>query len=344
MRLFNEDPNEVLNKHFTDFDSIAFSLTKGIAVCGQKTHDILILALTQLFHVGDEIIKDLEADGIKVIGQLNQQNNEIIKSLANILSFNRNTAMQTAPDIIHGRLWTSPPKVISFWNPADNVYKLKSDIINLIKNVDKKTYKPEEFQYEVDGTLMNYEEFLTEKKGFNVVDRSKVHSMTPGPERQMMQMKLGMGGSFGSRSPYHPDAIMRSRMSTSESFSFSKWIEATDVKTGVSTLDYHGIKPKRIYITDTDADEIKDKYYQKDPNMVAFLDYSELPDGSIYVHYVHVRNDQKGKGYMRFLIDHLYDLHKDAKWIDFGRIMHDAVEKVVREKMNQKKIPTYAKF
>lgn len=124
---------------------------------------------------------------------------------------------------------------------------------------------------------------------------------------------------------------------------FRLWLESTDIRQGKSPLDYHGVKPERLYIIDSSVPPSKDRYFKDQPGLVAFLDYSRQGDG-IFIHYINTRPDQRRKGYMRFLVDYLYDLHKNAGWIDFGRIFNDGVEKIWREKKTQNQIRTYGKL
>lgn len=241
MRLFNESPDNVVidtevdqhgivkSKHWKSPDGVTFSLVDDLVVYGKPSHDVLIAAIIHLFKYGEkglkefkDFIQEIKGSGIEVIGNINQKNSDIIKPLLSNTTFNRNKSMTLVPDLIHGRLWTDKPQVISFWNPPDTVYKFKNNIINFIRNFGD----PKEFLYDIDNSVVNFNNFILKKFNSNIIDRASLHTMTPGPERQIMQMKLGMGGSFGSRSPYHPDARIRSRMSTSESF--KNWLNSQE--------------------------------------------------------------------------------------------------------------------
>lgn len=131
---------------------------------------------------------------------------------------------------------------------------------------------------------------------------------------------------------------------------------------GQSPLDYHGTKPKRLSWLDPDAPgplpsdvyyaetkrELRKKNRQPyspkryetipgaDPGTVAFLDYEVLGDGSIYIHFIHTRNDQRGKGHMRRLIDKFIEDHWTAPEINFGEIHNQHVWKYFLEKKNAK--------
>lgn len=67
------------------------------------------------------------------------------------------------------------------------------------------------------------------------------------------------------------------------------------------------------------------------PGAAAFLDYSvDLASGGVFIHYVAVRRDLRGEGYGTRLVEHfLRSVEKDGvPSVDFGRIEHDAMEKL----------------
>lgn len=132
-----------------------------------------------------------------------------------------------------------------------------------------------------------------------------------------------------------------------------------------SPLDYHGRTPQRIAIIDPSVEpNPKDAYIVggkgKPPasdGTVAWLDYTKSPaerwdpdtgetspSYQIYIHYIYVTHSERGKGYMRQLVNTLYDRFSDAAWIDFGKIMDDGVEKIFREKKAEGQVPTRGKI
>lgn len=68
------------------------------------------------------------------------------------------------------------------------------------------------------------------------------------------------------------------------------------------------------------------------PGATAFVDYSVRGDGSVFIHYVATRRDLRGKGYGALLLEHfLRSVEKDGvPSVDFGKIMHDAMERLFR--------------
>lgn len=98
------------------------------------------------------------------------------------------------------------------------------------------------------------------------------------------------------------------------------------IKDEQSTLDYHGLKPKRFAIYDQGAGPSKDTYFVE-PGLVAFLDWSPH-NGGAYIHYMSTRNDLRGKGLARKLVQHLYDTVDGP--IDWGDIMSDQAETLWR--------------
>ena len=57
------------------------------------------------------------------------------------------------------------------------------------------------------------------------------------------------------------------------------------------------------------------------PDVVGFLDYHEIEDGSIYLDYYTVRHDQRGQGFGRGLIDELYLKFSDVSRINWGEVV-----------------------
>ena len=218
--LLKEDPENIIvndkYKHFTDPDAIGFSLMDGICVYGKQTHNTLMTAFFHVFTKGEEGVKELESHGINVEGRPNQNNLAIMQPLLKNPVFNREKLIGIAPKIIHGRLWTID-KAVSFWNPPDQVFKIKDQIIKFIE----KFGSPQDFVYELNNKMINFDSFSKEEViPTGALDHSKVHTMTPGPEKKELQKKLGMDvAKFGSKSPGYPDAQTRAMMSQSEVFS-----------------------------------------------------------------------------------------------------------------------------
>lgn len=80
------------------------------------------------------------------------------------------------------------------------------------------------------------------------------------------------------------------------------------------------------------------------PGTVAFIDYSELGDGSIYIHYMLTRRDLARRGYARRLVEALYARFADRPSIDWGDILHPGAEKLWRQMRARSGAPrTYGK-
>ena len=141
--------------------------------------------------------------------------------------------------------------------------------------------------------------------------------------------------------------------------------EAPEVQdAGVSPLTYHGWKSpihgkKRLLIVDKEATDAPEgtKYYKTverwrtwskkggrlkkpvldevipgaPPHTVGFLDYhidqrdSEGNPTGVYLDYLHVRNDQRGKGHARLLIQEIVDRHPTLEFLDFGKMMQEEI-------------------
>ncbi len=126
-----------------------------------------------------------------------------------------------------------------------------------------------------------------------------------------------------------------------------------------SPLDYHGHSPQRISLVDptTPPPEPGDHYFAvttrtvkrgatgrdlkkpriettpgAGPGVVAFLDYDVHGDGSIFVHYVATRRDQRGRGYMTALLEELLRRHKAAPWIDLGKVFSESAWRWLEKK------------
>lgn len=62
------------------------------------------------------------------------------------------------------------------------------------------------------------------------------------------------------------------------------------------------------------------------PHMVAFQDWEYYGDKkAIYLNYVHVRHDMRGRGYAKKLIQGLIDMHPDLELLHFGKMMQPEI-------------------
>jgi len=59
--------------------------------------------------------------------------------------------------------------------------------------------------------------------------------------------------------------------------------------------------------------------------IVAFLDWSQIGPTTYYIHYVKSRQDKRGKGYARRIIEEFYRRHPDATHIDWGKMMQPSI-------------------
>ena len=64
------------------------------------------------------------------------------------------------------------------------------------------------------------------------------------------------------------------------------------------------------------------------PGTVAFLDYTDYGDGYLYLHYMKTRRDYQRRGLARRLVEALLDSRPDARTLNFGKMMHQAVGKI----------------
>jgi GNAT superfamily N-acetyltransferase len=87
--------------------------------------------------------------------------------------------------------------------------------------------------------------------------------------------------------------------------------------------------PNEVYFAKGATDR-KGKVPEALPGAAAFIDYSVLSDGSVYIHYVTTRRDLRKQGYGALLLEHfLRSVEKDGvPSVDFGRILSDPMEKL----------------
>jgi len=64
------------------------------------------------------------------------------------------------------------------------------------------------------------------------------------------------------------------------------------------------------------------------PGTVAFLDYHDMGDNFIYIDYMKTRNDMRGQGHARRLIDELIKIFGPTATYDFGKMLNPAIEKI----------------
>lgn len=207
--LLNEDPNGIgLGQgdydycDYRDADAVAFIVYKGGYI--RAPHDSSLIH-SKLYELAKSDTFRTGRFDIKVSG-----NPPEIK-LGGSLMDERGIMMT---QMVLGRLWTAAycwaddenknnrgarRRVISFWNPPAQVLSLKEEIIKMIRELDltdeytpgEKTGgldDPKEYLYEVQGNLMDYDEFFTGHKnkpqpGWNP---SKLHTMPPSPEKKML--------------------------------------------------------------------------------------------------------------------------------------------------------------
>jgi hypothetical protein len=236
--ILRESPDNVtlngVTKSWANRDAVCFSMIDGICVYESYSskpgsHDFLIAALFHIFQGGEKAIKEVGADGVMVKGGANESNKQKLQPLFDSISsgkggFNRNTCMKIVPGLIHGRLWTKEPKVVSFWNEMSVLKNLKSEIIDFIKIFDD----PKNFIYDTDMGQLSYDRFLGKSDNnivFQKFDQATVHKMAPGPEKSFIQKQRMSGSKFGSFSPYYLNAQNRAKINTSESFSFANWLK-----------------------------------------------------------------------------------------------------------------------
>ena len=134
----------------------------------------------------------------------------------------------------------------------------------------------------------------------------------------------------------------------------SESAELVDV--GQSPLEYHGYVggKNRLALIDMDAtpsrpnhmfftDYTRMRKYSKrggrlkkpvvdefvkggPPGMVAFQDWSYYGDKTgIYLDYLYVRGDLRGRGYARKLIQGIIDMHPNLKLLHFGKMMQPSI-------------------
>ena len=64
------------------------------------------------------------------------------------------------------------------------------------------------------------------------------------------------------------------------------------------------------------------------PGTVSFLDYHILPGGTVYIDYMKTRNDMRGQGHAKRLVDELLQKFGKEATYDFGHIMNPSVGKI----------------
>jgi len=109
-----------------------------------------------------------------------------------------------------------------------------------------------------------------------------------------------------------------------------------------SPLEYNGVQASRIAVTDESAKH--GTGYFDGSKDVAFLDYSLYDGGDrVFIHYMKTRDENRGQGHGRALLDSLYERFKDKKEINWGKIMHDHALDLFQEYKSESKVPTYGK-
>jgi len=208
--LVNEDPNGLeLGKgnydycDYRDADAVPFIVYRGGYI--RPGHD------TAYTHVA-LYVNAIEGESkrnsnIKVVGSPPAVPNLKLPALREALM----------PHMVLGRLWTaaycwsdegdnrgSRRRVISFWNPLAEVMSLKDEVFSMIRDLDMddeytpggpkgSLNDPREYFYEVQGNVMNYDEFVAGRKveAPKDWDPSKLHTMEPGPAKDQIRRAYG---------------------------------------------------------------------------------------------------------------------------------------------------------
>ena len=127
------------------------------------------------------------------------------------------------------------------------------------------------------------------------------------------------------------------------------------IDTGKSPLKYHGYaSKKRLIVVDKEAPDAEPStHYYKDreiwrrytknrrrrlkkpkleevipgapPHTVAFLDYSPYGEDGIFLDYLHVRDDMRGQGHARMLVQAIIDKNSNLKLLHFGKMMREEI-------------------
>lgn len=77
------------------------------------------------------------------------------------------------------------------------------------------------------------------------------------------------------------------------------------------------------------------------PGVVSFVDYHWRGDGGIYIDFASTRKDQRGKGYVRLLLDTLLTKHAEAAYFDLGGVQSPTIWKYYEAKAAEG-VPIYA--
>lgn len=124
-----------------------------------------------------------------------------------------------------------------------------------------------------------------------------------------------------------------------------RWLRSASVKHERSSpLDYRVSGVQRLALYDPSAaPDSNDTYTKDEPGLVAFIDFSYPWRGldEVFIHYMYVRKDQRGKGHMRKLLGRLYKMFSDADGVDWGEIMSGGAEKLWRDYRKRERQPGY---
>jgi len=127
------------------------------------------------------------------------------------------------------------------------------------------------------------------------------------------------------------------------------------IDAGKSPLKYHGYaNKKRFIVVDKEASDAEPRtHYYKDreiwrrytknrrrrlkkpkleevipgapPHTVAFLDYSSYGEDGIFLDYLHVRDDMRGQGHARMLVQAIIDKNPNLELLHFGKMMREEI-------------------
>lgn len=193
--LLKEDPDSVDtgSKILYWWDAISFFILDNLCIYqdGQFSHyDVeqkirkdcakVISSIHDPTVVSDRkmIIKCINSTGAKTLGDPTYRDIDLL-----IRAFVPERIPHSRPredETIRGRIWDDE-KVISFWNSFKDVKAKEHKVFEFISSIGG---SPSEYRYEVEGILLNYQQFLngyqTKSPSF---DTSKIHTMIPGIEK-----------------------------------------------------------------------------------------------------------------------------------------------------------------
>lgn len=76
-----------------------------------------------------------------------------------------------------------------------------------------------------------------------------------------------------------------------------------------------------------------------DPGVIAFLDFEVAPEGEVYIHFMETAALLRHRGFGRRLVDELYVRFAGARWIDWGRVVHDGAMVMLKQQQADAGLP-----